>query len=255
MELDEIADILLSNKRVCDDEVQNKIHPSIAFRYNSVSLLIGARGVGKTYWLSRELIKLSYAPGNRFTQVYYISDKAHDDTFEYAQKCINKNVEVVWVKTENALKLIETLTVAKGKLCDKAWCEKNPDDALLYRRSLNAEGSNGGSCIPHTLIVFDDSIGLFNKQTALAKKLFENRQSRITYIIALQDVQGISASMKANIDCAVIWGGFPKHKWNILTYQLPNVDGMDWETYSELGKGDYMFVDFIGSTVQIHYRE
>ena len=242
MDLNTIADSLLANKHTKDDEIQNTIHPDIMIRYNSVSLLIGARGVGKTYWLSRELIKLSYAPNNKFTQAYYISDKAHDDTFEYVQKYI-QNIEIVWVKTEDALKVINALTKAKAGINSD-----NPDDAMMYRKALNAEHMDD---IPHTLIIFDDSIGLFSKQTALSKKLFENRQSRISYIIALQDVTGISPSVKSNLDALVLWGGFSRHKWNILTYQLPPVEDLNWEVYETLQKHDYMFVDFIDSSVQI----
>ena len=241
MDLNELADELLAGKNTAEDEVQNMIHKDILIRYNSVTLLVGSRGSGKTYWLCRELAKIAYCPGNRYSQVYYITDKQHDDTFEYIQKCI-KNLEIVWVSTKDALKVINALSYAKAHM--------NEDE--MYRKALNAEDFD---CVPHTLIIFDDCIGLFTKQTALAKRLYENRQSRITYILALQDVQGISPSMKANIDGIAIWGGFPKHKWNILTYQLPSVDGLDWETYSQLQKHDYMLVDFINSTVRVQYRE
>ena len=251
MSLDDIADRILSNKRTSVDEVQSPIHPDTHFRYNSVNLLIGKRGCEKTYFIGRELLKLCYLPNCRYTQVYYVTDKARDDTFEFVQKCCSK-IEIVWVKTSDAIKVIETLAKAKGCLSNREWCESNPEEALMYRKALNADSIDG---IPHTLVIFDDSIGLFNKTTTLSKKLFENRQARITYFIALQDVQGLNPSMKANIDSIVLFGGFPKHKFSILTYQLPSIDQFDWFTYAALEKYDYMLVDFIDSTVQIQFRE
>ena len=245
MNLNELADSILTKKHTKSDEVQNLIHPDIMIRYNSVNVLIGKRGSGKTYWLSKELLKIAYNPNNRFTQVYYISDKTRDETFEYVQQHI-KNIEIVWVKTDNALKVIEALTHAKAKFNEEG------DEGLMCRKALNAENSDE---VPHTLIVFDDCIGLFSKQTKLSKRLYENRQSHITYILALQDVQGLSPSMKSNIDALVLFGSYSRQKYNILTYQLPVVEGLDWDSYSMLQKNDYMFVDFIDSTVQIVYRE
>ncbi|KAA6377808.1 MAG: hypothetical protein EZS28_026667 [Streblomastix strix] len=54
---------------------------------------------------------------------------------------------------------------------------------------------------PHTLVLFDDAMSVFkNKQLTLFKKLFKNRQPRITYFLCLQDIIGLDASIKANVD-------------------------------------------------------
>ncbi|KAA6374800.1 MAG: hypothetical protein EZS28_029672 [Streblomastix strix] len=48
---------------------------------------------------------------------------------------------------------------------------------------------------PHTLVLFDDAMSVFkNKQLPLFKKLFKNRQSRITYFLCLQDIIGPDAN-------------------------------------------------------------
>ncbi|KAA6380332.1 MAG: hypothetical protein EZS28_024139 [Streblomastix strix] len=48
---------------------------------------------------------------------------------------------------------------------------------------------------PHTLVLFDDAISVFkNKQLPLFKKLFKNRQPRITYFLCLQDIIGLDAN-------------------------------------------------------------
>ncbi|KAA6394010.1 MAG: hypothetical protein EZS28_010461 [Streblomastix strix] len=48
---------------------------------------------------------------------------------------------------------------------------------------------------PHTLVLFDDAMSVFkNKQLPLFKKLFKNKQPRITYFLCLQDIIGLDAN-------------------------------------------------------------
>ena len=241
MSLNELADQLLANKQCAEDEIQNVIHPDILLRYNSINVIVGKRGSGKTYFIARELIKLSYAPGNRFSQVYYISDKYNDPTFDYARKCANPDVEITTVKTKDAMKVINAISLAKAHI----------DDDEMYRRALNAENLN---CVPHTLIIYDDCLGLFKRDSPLSKKLFENRQPHITYVLILQDI-GLATSIKSNLDLMVLFGGFSRQKFAVLTYQLPPIDGFDFDMYSELSKNDYVAIDYNDNSVMVKYRD
>ena len=251
--LDETVDSLLMKQTTTADEIQSTIDPDIFFKYNSVNLVIGKRGSGKTYAVGREALKLALIPNCPYTQIFYITDKVRDDTFERIIELLqNTGIQVSWVKTNDAIKVIQTITAAKGKLACSKWCEDNPEDAEIFRKCMNSKLSRLG-VIPHTLIIFDDCIGLFKKDSQLSKKLFENRQSRITYILILQDVQGISASMKANIDSLMLFGGFPKSKWNILTYQLPPFD-FDYYDYAQLDVHDYVLFDYIDNNITIKRR-
>ena len=250
--LSEQVDELLASKKQRSDEIQSLVDPDVMFRYNSVNVVIGKRGSGKTYMIGREILKLALLPDHPYTQVYYVTDKERDDTFEFIQKVCPKEFQICWIKTDNAVKLIETMAKAKAKLMNKEWCEQHKDDEIAFREALNVSMDQE---LPHTLIVFDDCIGLFKKDSTLSKKLFENRQSRITYILALQDVSGISPSMKANVDSLVLFGEFPKHKFSLMIYQMPFIDDCNWENYSTLSKNDYMFVDYIDSIVDLVYRD
>jgi hypothetical protein len=61
--------------------LQTEIHPEINFKYNSINLLISGRGVGKTFAVLRELIKLSQLPDCAgYTTFIYVSDKINDAT-------------------------------------------------------------------------------------------------------------------------------------------------------------------------------
>jgi hypothetical protein len=100
--------------------------------------------------------------------------------------------------------------------------------------------------IPHTVIFIDDCIDLLSKRGALFKKLFENRQSKITYFLGLQDVQGIPPSMKSNMDMLILFGEFSKQKFNILFYQIPmEMATKDaYEEYQSLNKTDAFIISF-----------
>ena len=47
------------------DELQTQIHPEVFFRRNSVNLLIGKKGSGKTYNVFREIIDWYIKGSNR----------------------------------------------------------------------------------------------------------------------------------------------------------------------------------------------
>lgn len=230
------------SKKSKPDEVQSPIHPEIYFRYNSVNLVIGKRGSGKTYTTMRELLKLPVLLGrkNPFTQIHYVTDKFNDDTVEKFRPLFEEaGIFFNWVPTGSALKLIQGLSQVKANI--------NQDP--IFKECLNYRGSG----LPHTLIVFDDCIGLFKKDSPLSKKLFENRQSRITYFLLLQDTQGLSPSMKANIDSLTLFGGFPKHKYQVLMYQLPPVD-ITYEDYAQLPSDAFLRIDFIGNDTKFFFR-
>jgi hypothetical protein len=106
--------------------------------------------------------------------------------------------------------------------------------------------------VPHTVIFIDDCIDLLSKRGSLFKKLFENRQSKITYFLGLQDVQGIPPSMKSNMDMLILFGGFSKQKFNILFYQIPmDMATKDaYEEYQSLSKTDAFIIRFEANGIQ-----
>ena len=252
--IDEQVDSLIDN--ILDDEtrddLQTKIDDQILFKYNTVNLVIGKRGSGKTYSTMREILKMLVLmkENNKYSQIHYITDKQRDDTVDMFKPAFKKlGFFFNWCSTKNAEIVINAITTLKAWISNPDWVENNPEDYEIACQVLNCEPNT----MPHTLMVFDDCIGLFNHATSLSKKLFENRQSRITYFLLLQDVQGISPSMKANIDSLTLFGGFPKHKFTTLFYQLPSVD-LTYEIYSQLSTQDAVRIDFIESSVKFLIR-
>ena len=228
---------------VKEDELVSTIDPRIWFRYNSVNLVVARRGSGKTHMVLKEILKLMMLGHKEYTQLFYVSDKTRDDTFEKLSPLLLKYLQVTWVTTDEALTLFQALEKGKAHLTER------PE----YKECLNAESLQDGR-LPHSLILFDDCAHLFSKPSELSKKLFQNRQSRTTIFLMLQDVTSISASVKSNINALVLFGSFSAHKYNVLAYQLPPND-FTLEDYNQLGPNDYVLIDFEDGTYSIHYRD
>ena len=244
LDLDAFIDDAVTADTAIDD-MQSIIHPEITFRYNSVNCIIGKRGSGKTHSVFRNILKLHLLDplyNYNYTQIHYITDKLRDDTVDKFRNKLPDTIFFNWVPTKNALKCIQATAYAKAKH------NKDKEDI----EALHSEHLPPGT-IPHTIMIFDDCIGLFKKDSPLSKKLFENRQSRITYFLLLQDVGGLSPSMKANLDSLTLFGGFPKHKWNVLFYQLPPTN-TDYDEYSELANEDALYIDFVDGSVKVISR-
>jgi hypothetical protein len=226
------------------DEIQNVIDPSLNFRYNSVNILIGQRGSGKTHFALKEVLKLGVLPdcGN-YSQVYYASNKARDDTFNKFQPLIEKtNLELIQIKHDELGDVIDMLSQTKDILCkEKPNCGSGSVSLPWSNQALNWTDKE----LPHSIIIIDDCIGLF-KDPKIYKYLFENRQTRITYFLSVQDPQAIPPSLKANMDCLVLFGGFSPQKFNVLFYQiaLDTDRKILYQKYKMLNKNQYMLVDF-----------
>ena len=242
-EVDELIACGTKSEEECSDQLVSEIHPDLFFRRNSVNLVCGRRGSGKTYLLMRELLKCLMLGHNEYTQLFYISSKYSDDTVQKFQPLLEKYIQFSWIETKDALQLITALEFGKANLNEPK-----------FRECLNAQSLPEG-VIPNTFLVFDDAINVFSKPSELMKKLFQNRQSRITAFVVIQDVQGMSSSFKSNIDSMVLFGSFSAQKFQVLTYQLPPVEGFNFSTYSQLTNKDCVLIDFQTSSIQYRLRE
>ncbi|MDR2407135.1 MAG: hypothetical protein LBE13_03355 [Bacteroidales bacterium] len=103
----------------CNNEqtLQTTIHPEISFKYNSINLLVARRGVGKTFSVMKELIKLSQLPNKGgYTTFIYVSDKTNDSTVNELIKHIK--LKVRQVSYEDVLKVMDDIIDAKSALED-----------------------------------------------------------------------------------------------------------------------------------------
>ena len=237
-ELDEV------NKNInLTDELQTQIHSEVFFRRNSVNLLIGKKGSGKTYNVFRELIKLRYVPNHRYSKLLYITDKAYDPTFDRLKHLIPLNVEKV--PYSNAVEKIRELAEAKVAVHDIITNDIKLED-ITDASKHNIENILGkeldGEEVFHTAVLLDDCQNIFDRKTrtneALFKMLFENRQPKITYFLTMQDPKHFDSSLKQNLDSCWLFGGFTERKFKYLMNDIPHEQDLYdvWNIYRKLSK-------------------
>jgi hypothetical protein len=233
-----------------DEQLQTVIHPELNFKRNSINLLISRRGVGKTFTVMRELIKLSNLPDlGKYTQFIYITDKTNDATVNELIKLIKLKVHVI--RYENAVEVVNDIIKAKNayeqvleKKLISSITDESRDDILS---SLDLEKFT--NYIPHTAILMDDAMNVLKetKYKTLRDLIFQNRQPKLTIFICLQDAFGIPASIKRNIDTVWLFAGLTdKTIFNIVVRQLGcpmKVDEL-WKEYKSLGFRDAVIFDY-----------
>jgi hypothetical protein len=95
-----------------DEQLQSYIHPDLNFKRNSINILISRRGVGKTFAVMKELIKLSQLPNcGNYSQFIYVTDKMNDSTVNELIRLIKIKTRVV--KYEDVYKVLKDIMETK----------------------------------------------------------------------------------------------------------------------------------------------
>jgi hypothetical protein len=232
-------------------QVQSTIHKDIIFKRNSINLLISRRGVGKTFTVMRELIKLSELPACAgFTQFIYITDKTTDATVNELIKLIKLKVRVV--KYENAVVVLKEIMEAKTEY--EQIIKNDLEDTISENianeilRTIDVDDFYP-DFIPNSAILMDDAMNIFNeaKFKTLRDLIFQNRQPKFTIFICIQDFTGIPSSIKRNVDTVWIFAGFTdKTAFGMLLNRLgsPVNKLILWEIYIKLGFRDAILFDY-----------
>jgi hypothetical protein len=115
--------------------------------------------------------------------------------------------------------------------------------------------------LPHTLVLYEDSIGIFNhnnKYKKLYEMVFKNRHQRFTIIINVQEIYTTPPAIHKNLDTVWIFGGMSgKKSFVILLNQAFPAEAekknIIWENYKSLSsKQILLFIyDKIGTHVEI----
>ncbi|MDR2829473.1 MAG: hypothetical protein LBB45_00255 [Methanobrevibacter sp.] len=221
-----------------NQEIQSDIHEELLFKRNSINLLIGKRGSGKTFNVFRELIKLSQAGIKDYKLFLYITDKTYDDTYNKMKKFID--IQTHMFNYEDALTFLPQFINAKSAYDEVL--ETNCAHLLTAQskqRILETLYLKEFEGLFHIIVLYDDAINIFkvNKYKVLLNLLFQNRQSKITYFLCIQDMFGIPPQVKANLDSLWLFGKFSdKGRFNYLMLQLGQSQKAEhiWNRYQEL---------------------
>jgi hypothetical protein len=175
--LDKEIDEIIDKTKI--DEIQSCISSNICFRYNSVNVVIGKRGSGKTHFVLREILKLLLYPEANYTLFLYSSNKiTNDDTVEKFKPLFEGSpLEIQIIKHDETLGFIDAIAQTKKDYITLKDNLKASSTSYELKektlRKLNIVYTKKST--PHTIIVIDDCIDLLTKRGELFKKLFENR--------------------------------------------------------------------------------
>ena len=206
---DEVLKLLQTVNKNVDllHELQTEIDPNVFFRRNSVNLLIGKKGSGKTYNVFREVLKLKFIPNHRYTKMLYVTNKPYDPTFSRIKDLMPIPVEKIpYERAVSAITEVaeakKAMTVLKQEHVDVNDLEDESKQAISEKLGEDISNSEGDN-VYHTIVLLDDCAFLFEKHTRenkdLWKLLFENRQPKITYFLTMQDPKGMDSSLKEAI--------------------------------------------------------
>ena len=244
-----MADI--SQGRDLTHDLQTEIHPEVFFKRNSVNLLVGKKGSGKTYNVFRELIKLREVPDHKYTKLIYVSDKPWDRTYDLVKDVLPFTVQKVpYHEAVEAIKNVAEAKNAAHKMVEKDIHTEDLEEEAVEKisDSLGTQLDDTNE-IYHTAVLLDDCQDRFLRRTPqnaeLWRLLFENRQPKITYFLTMQDPKGIDTALKENLDSAWLFGGFSAQKFKYLLRSIQNdYDALQlWEIYNSLTKNQALIFD------------
>jgi hypothetical protein len=239
------------------EQLQTEIHPDIMFRYNTINLLVSRRGVGKTFTVLRELIKLSQLDDcGGYTTFLYVSDKTNDDTVNELINLIK--LKVRRVSYDNVLEVLKDLIDAKSALSDvlNKGLEDIVDDVSKKDIFSTLDLVDWPQEIPHTAILLDDAINVLKhaKFKPLRDLLFQNRQPRLTIFINVQDMYGVPVDIRRNCDTIFLFAGMTdKLVFGMMLTQLGIRDLLSWEMYNQLSYRGVVVINYtrLGTKIKI----
>ena len=120
-------------------ELQTEIDPNVFFLRNSVNLLVGKKGSGKTYNVFREVLKLKFVQNHHYTKMIYVTNKPYDPTYSRVKDLMPILVEKV--PYDKAVQKINELSEAKKAIVEIKNHDLNVND-LDHSELDNVLGTN-----------------------------------------------------------------------------------------------------------------
>ena len=227
------------------DNIQHEVNPEVNIYYNSLNLMLGQRGSGKTFNSFNEIAMICNIP-NKFHLFIYVSNNPNDETYKRFKLLITQPiVQVNYDEAENFIQKIIDYKQDYDRIKTQHLENNLPQDIkqdmidVLHISHFMAPSL-------HTLVLYDDAMNVFKKTSSKQFRwLLENRHTRFTYILCLQDWKGISSELKANLDSVWIFGGFPRNRYSYFFQQLacPMEKEELYRIYSKLNKRDCIIIN------------
>jgi hypothetical protein len=259
MSLDVIDDMInqtiSENRGELNREVIQKIHPEVNTYRNSINILVGKQGLGKSYTALREIIKISFVdPTAHLLLIINSSGSSNDATFNVLQSCFR--LPIVFVKYDDAEEYVKNMLKYKDlyNRIKKENLENLIEDDQIKElfEVLNINSLN--SPFLNTIVYFEDCANnrLFSKSTMYFPHLIATcRHNGLTFFFATQFWKGVPTELKSNATTIYIFRDFSRQQLTYILQQTPLKYEFKkiYDTYHKLQNHDKLIVDTHASTI------
>jgi hypothetical protein len=245
------------NRDVLDRERIKKIHEDLHTYQNSINLLVGKQGLGKTFTALREIIKISFAdPCVHLLIIINKEGKANDATFELLKPLVQ--IPIIFFNYENAEAGVKTILEYKKlyNTIKKDSLEKDIENEQVYEIFTTLSISNFNKPFLNTVIYFDDCVNnqLFKKPTNYFPQLVAKcRHNGLILFFAVQFWKGLPTELKANASTVYIFRDFSSQQILYIFRQTPLKHDLYkvYELYRQLRGHEKLVIDIVKGQIII----
>ena len=245
-----------------DKEKLERIHPQSYLYRNSVNILVGKQGSGKTFTCAYEIAKISQLHDETHLLVIVCKDENKEDpTIKSLASMIDLPIE--YVNESNAEEYMRNLLACKQKynairkeikerkMIPKIRSNMNENDFDIdtMKNTLNVLKIHDFSReYLHTLVLFNDiaKSKLFNRPTNYFNQLLPIcRHIQCSFFLNVQFWKSLPPEIKANATTIIIFGGFDVRQLYYIFSQVPTACSVKEiiPEYRQLKKHDKLIVD------------
>lgn len=241
----------------------SEIHPDINIKYNSVNVIVGKQGQGKTVIALQEIIKIAIINSQMRESpmssslntdctyhllIYVTKDgKETDRTFIALKPLIEPYIPILCVSEDNAQKVIDDIIKTKNEYyriknnnledkLDDPNLKITPDEINSILDTLHIDDFSYKYL--HTIILFDDISNnkLFANETSYFSQLIRRcRHTNMSFFLLIQGWKGLKTHIKNEITTLFIFPCFNKQQLHYIYSQSASNMSFD-EFYEEYSK-------------------
>lgn len=243
-----VNEVLTNRKNDMSGAFIEEIHPDINVRYNSVNVIVGKQGQGKTVIALEEIIKIALMRTHHLL-IYVTKDGCESDrSFLALKSLIEPYLPILTIKEDDAQKVIEKILKSKNEY----YAIKNNNlENMLKDPQLNITDKEIDELFDvlhidgfdnkylHTIVLFDDisNSKLFSNETSYFSQLLRRcRHTNMTFFLLIQGWKGLKPHIKNEITTLFIFPCFNKQQLRYIYSQSASNLCFDdfYEKYSQI---------------------
>ena len=233
----QVNEILNNQKNDMVGAFIEDIHPDINVKYNSVNVIVGKQGQGKTVIALQEIIKIGVMDTHHLL-IYVTKDGNESDrSFLALRSLIEPNLPILTVSENDAQKTIEKIIQRKNKyyMIKRNHLEDRLNDPRLKLSLDDLQDIFDKLYINdfdrdylHTIVLFDDisNSKLFANESSYFSQLIRRcRHINFSFFLLIQGWKGLKPHIKNEISTLFIFPCFNKQQLHyIYSQSATNLD-------------------------------